>query len=120
MIEGVDGETFTIAFVPVGALGTAADSNAADGWESAPVPAAFVAVTRNECSTPLASPEISQMVPVVVQERSGEVVERTRYPVIAEPLAGAGFQDTIIEPVWFAEFREPKRATTSVGAPGAP
>ena len=78
MIDGVDVEAFSVANTPVGALGTAADSTAVEGSESAPVPAALVAVTMNACSAPLARPSISQMVAVVVQDRSGAVVERTR------------------------------------------
>ena len=120
MIDGAERETRTVASTPIGALGATAESTGSEASEGVPAPAALVAVTMNECSTPLARPAISQLVALVVQVRSGEVVERTAYPVTAEPLAGAESQEITMDAVWSATSSLRTWATTPTGAPGTP
>jgi len=106
-----------VAVTPVGAAGTVAGVTAAEAVDVAPVPTAFVAVTRNVYAVPFVSPVIVVVVtggfPVIVVAvcavvpMNGVIV----YEVIPLPLPAGAIHDTVAEVL-------PAVAVTPVGAPG--
>ena len=106
-----------VAVTPVGVAGTVAGVTAVEAADAAPLPTAFVAVTRNVYAVPFVKPVIVVLVtgglPLIVVAvcavvpMNGVIV----YEVIPPPVFAGAVHDTVAEAL-------PAVAVTPVGAPG--
>jgi len=117
-VQATVAEAFpAVAVTAVGAAGTVAGVTAVEAVDAAPVPTAFVAVTRKVYAVPFVNPVIVVLVagglPVIVVAVCAVVPMNgvTVYEVIALPLFAGAVHDTVADAL-------PAMAVTPVGALG--